>query len=345
MLEANDVKISSNSPDVKIFEIYDKAVRLLKERFGRHVVLDFPKDNYRVVKTDKNKSIIEHSQGVLFKSVTIYNNNQNQWNIRYFRNEKMLRTGRKGYEPAYIHFADKIAISLDTDPDFAFFMIFVSPLCGAMNGEIGKLQNDKRAGTPQFVVWDEQGDARKEIIDASLASKADAMIVSQDIGLPANKVIDICIAYGLMDPKVKGDEFIARKLLRNYVLHKEHGEYDYKKLQTFIDDCDVPHVTEVKVVVKKAIAFKVVKEIGSGNEMQWAIASDNGEPATMLCRINNYYGAEKSLEVFFNQNENQYNDVKQIISDRVNSPVDVTVPVDDEYEFLGDPVIRRNRKK
>lgn len=306
MLLINDKKLSALSKTDRFVIIYDSAKRLLKQQYGQTIVLDFPADKIKRVYHPNMGSTIETPAGFLQKAYKRYVTPKEDFEVRYYTNQKQNSKGVIKYDPVYINFNGKMILDISSQYDLVFFMLFVSPVCGELDGDLAQYQNKQRGTSIQYVLYDEARESTKEIDSVRIISEIEAMITSDTIGLTHEMLRRFAIGYGLIDPFKEVHIDTVRKLLLNYLLVKDSsGKVDTKKIAGFKNDYKAEDRLKIRQLIKEAINTGIVGIKRFEKERQWCLLTKEGNVRNQLCVCNYWQDHENTLEDYLMNNENE----------------------------------------
>lgn len=313
MLLVNDEKLSALPKTDRFVIIYDTAKRMLKQQYGQTIVLDFPADKIKRVYSRGAGSTIETPAGFLQQPHKRYVTPKEDFEVRYYTNQKQNRKGIINYDPAYIHFKGKMILDISSQFDLVFFMLFVSPVCGMLDGEMAQFQNKYRGNSIHYVLYDAAREATSEINSVRMVSEIEAMITSDTIGLTHDMLRRFAIGYGLIDPFKEVHIDTIRKLLLGYLLVRDgSGKIDSKRIIGFKNDYKSDDRLKIRQLIKEAINTGVVGIKKFEKERQWCLLTKEGNVRNQLCVCNHWQDHENILEDYLMNKENE--EVKDEIS-------------------------------
>lgn len=336
MLLVNGKKLTELKPDDPFMIHYHTAIKLLKEKFGNSVQVDFPKDKYKVVGNPNDTSArIETPGGVVFRNQAMYDTPVGIFEIIYYTSSRArARTQQIEYLPQYTDFSGRTVISLSTNPDFAFFMFFVYGGCGKISGDIGNYQNLSRKKT-KYILLDEDAEIEAEMKESELISEAGALIASPRLGLSDEAILKIGLAYGLINPNLNNSPFVNRRLVKNHVMNKDRrGKYDKDRIKKFLDDANLPRLIEVQAISKQLISLgKIGLRVNAGKRY-WVAYAEDGSVVKEICGVNSFVQSEKSLEDFLINSPQVFDELSKLLDGNSGKKED-----DEDDEILGSPYI------
>lgn len=313
MIIVNDVKLNTLPGTDAFVKHYKECIRELEKRFGKSILLDHPIEAATWTDMGKGKRRAEWPASKEFSTKQIYLWQGRQYEVVYATN---YIPGKKTNEPGFYvpktyDFRGKTSINLQSNPDLAFFLVFVSPYCGYLKQkDLAKNQNQMRGKRRHYVVYDEYGNAEEELETNSRVAEAQAFISSEKFSIPLDKIIDLCIVYGLLSPTEEIKEPIIRKKLSDFVLMKDaKGKYKMDVINQFIADVEYPEMIAIKALVKELLANNVVSEHRENKKTTYVVVDEMGKVLSEICPVNKFDIHENSL---VNYLQDHYEDVKDL---------------------------------
>lgn len=320
IVDGEKMKISkAKGENTKFADYYVKCITELKKKFGKSVVIDYPKWKITWAETDKGGRVKETPSGLVFSTKRVLENGGQAYEVQYASSTVVGKDGGIIYSPKTYDFKKKTVIPLvrELDKELAFFLIFVSPFCGRLRGELGKLQNENRKEA-YYEVFDEQGIAEDELDVAGRVADVSSLLTSKTFKLPDERAKHIAISYDLMLPGETADGAVLRKRLMDYLLAKNvKGKYDLARIDKFLNDANIPELMEIRAHIKMFIDANVIAQERKGLEMRYVVLSEDLKPVAELCKVNRFSMAEDSLVAHFQDNKKDFNDVKDIYEKRI----------------------------
>ena len=355
MLLVNDVKYASLPDDHRFRIIYEEAFKQVKIQFGGTVVLDFPKEKYKKIPNPNNLGTrLEAPAGLVQPSYRVYATPKENFEVRYYETEKVGAGGKKRYNPAYLWFRGRTSIDVKTRFDYLFYLLFVSPNCEKIEGRLGDYQNINRAPNSQYVLFNEKAEAQMELATIRNVSEIQTMITSERLGLIPEKIYNLAAWYGLIDAVKRPHIDVVRKMLVNYVITKDSvGNYDYSRMEEFMNVIDLDDVIATRGLVKEAIEYGIVGLKKNGIKREWCYLTPEGEKRDYLCDGDWDVGHKNALVHHLIDHPNVKSDVYEMVMSKrsINqTKVEMDIDIPDDPEMFGEPeyekkVERKKNKK
>jgi hypothetical protein len=316
MLLINDVKVTALDKDDKFVEHYEYLRRETKRQFKDTVTFDFPKDKYKKIPNPQNMGArLESPQGTLMKTNYMYVAANASYDVRWYNQEKKTKSGIK-YEPAFIHFGGRMVLNLKKDWDKIFFMLFVSPVVGKLfDPELARYQNIQKGGNVHYVLVDEDAEATIDVSKARMRAEVEALITSPVYGLSDEKIVDVAIGYGLVNPMKKVKPDTARHLLLKYVFSGDKENLIFNRMQEFKASAGLEDRIAVRRLVREAIELNVVgfRKLEGTKTRVWAVLDPSGEPREDLVKTNWAQTYENTLEDWLINNPVKLDEISEYV--------------------------------
>jgi len=292
MIAINGVPIAEakSSPLKKEIE---KAMEVIREK--KIWTLKFHPAVIKKVVQELGGYVEKHPGGALMLSYGKRASDGFEYEVRYFTNFR-IKEGQKQFTPKYYSYNGTISLESKKSADLIYFLTCISGKCEIYE-PLKDFQN-KPFNKPLYKVDDQLLEIKAKVATERMIAKVNTYIYDDENGLSENDIRQFALSYGLPGAE-KDDIIIVTHKLKNYLLVRKAGNYDIKRIKSFLKEVKDTTMVEIRAMVEKALKDNLFVIVEDEGRRAWFDVNDKLEKRSHVVSIPPSKDDKETLIKFF----------------------------------------------